>query len=31
MYFGQNVDGEEDNATYAFGILLQCFPQGKIP
>lgn len=31
MHFGQNVDGEVENATYALGILLQSFPRGKIP
>lgn len=30
-YFGQNVDGEMENATYALGILLQSFPREKIP
>lgn len=26
---GQNVDGEEENTTYALGVPLLCFPQGK--
>lgn len=30
VYFGQNVNGKEENATYALGVMLKCFSWGKI-